>query len=144
MIEPNTVNGTISWGSVCSTDSIIMDPLTLSEVAVDGLPARLRIVGPTRAVSFEAVEHSEEEPSLLEGFGVPLVEEVVEPVADGGDDGLHFGTEYPVPPLKWIHYPSLGKMVPLFPLEASVTGLDPETAQTGALETKMDPFWGCL
>ncbi|MQY83411.1 hypothetical protein GH157_06955, partial [archaeon] len=56
---------------------------------MDPFQRRLRIVGPTRAVSFEAVEHSEEEPSLLESFGVPLVEEVVEPVADGGDDGLH-------------------------------------------------------
>ena len=144
MAEPNTVNGTISLGSVCSTDPIIMDPLTLFEVVLDGLPARLRIVGPARAVSFEAVEHPEEEPSLLEGFVFPLVEEVVEPVADGADDRLHLGAKYPVPPLKWIHYPSLGKMVPLFPLEDSVTCLDPETAQTGALETEMDPFWGCL
>ena len=144
MAEPSTVNGTISWGSVGSTDSIIMDPLTLSEVALHCLPARLRVVGPARAVSFEAVEHPEEEPSLFEGFGVPLIEEVVEPVADGADDRLHLGAKYPVPPLKWIHYPSLGRMVPLFPLEPSVTGLDPKTAQTGALETEMDPFWGCL
>ena len=94
-------------------------------------------------MGFEAVEGPEEEPGLLEGVGVPLFKEALEPVADGADDRLHLGDKYPMPSLKWIHYPSRGKMVPLFPLEPSVTGPDPRTVQAGAPEAEMDPFWGC-
>ena len=144
MAEPSTVNGTISRGSVGSTDSIIMDPLTLSEVALDRLPARLRVTGSTGAVGFETVEHSEEEPSFFEGFEVSLVEEGVESAADGADDGSDLGSEYPLPPLKWIHYSPPEEIIPLFPLESTVTGLETETTQTEAPRTVLDPFWGCL
>ena len=144
MTESNTVNGTISWGSVSSIDSIILDPLTLSEVALDCLPVRLRVTGSTGAVGFETVEHSEEEPSFFERFGVSLVEEGEESAADGADEGPDLGSEYPLPPLKWIHYSSPEEIIPLFPLEFTVTGLETETAQTEAPRTVLNPFWGCL
>jgi hypothetical protein len=49
-----------------------------------------------------------------------------------------------LPPLKWIHYSSPEEIIPLFPLESTVTGLETETAQTEAPRTVLNPFWGCL